>query len=98
VLGLAPDASACPQVTFILPLLLPRRGHGLYVFNSMDWDHPEQAIRAPRAYFPYQVGQMLIFDGLHWHMPAQPRWSRGDRRVIMVGHGLRVDGVWHIYF
>jgi hypothetical protein len=42
---------------------------------------------------------MVLFNGRHWHMAAATgHWNLDDRRIIMVGHGIRVDDTWHIYY
>ena len=51
------------------------------------------------AYVPYQVGEMVLFKGDHWHCTGNiAPHGDGWRRIMLTGHGVQVNGTWEIYY
>jgi hypothetical protein len=107
------DASAgAASISFTLPLLLPRRGAGLSL-----WDTTYERVQAffARTAFPgtlddllplfaehvepYARGELLVHSGHQLHRIAPiPEVEPDDLRITLQGHGRKSGGVWHIYW
>ena len=99
LLGLPDYRYGMPQITFLLPILLPPQGHGLHLSEATSDVPPERAIRSRRAYVRYVAGTMLIFNGDHWHRSsAVPICADGWRRIMFTGHAVLVNGTWEVYY
>lgn len=94
-------------LSFTLAITLPRRGGGLNTWNvsHAEWiaqpgDTPADLARRHTAgYHAYQRGHLALHSGhlMHQIAPAidmQP----DDERITLQGHGIRVDGVWRLYW
>lgn len=98
-LGLPGYTHSCPQISILLPLQLPPQGHGLHIFEATDSEDSKTALRSRRTFVPYKVGTMLIFNGAHWHMTGcVPANGASWQRIMLIGHGIRVNGTWEIYY
>jgi hypothetical protein len=88
--------------SFTLPIRLPSKGAGLFVFDETAADVPPHL--KPLLKFrektkvEYREGTLVIHDGLTYHMIAPSDIEDGEYRMTMQGHGLLIDGAWHLYF
>ncbi len=95
-------------ISFTLPIVLPAAGGGLDVWPlshadyllSPELDDLECWIAArPSRFIPYRVGELVVHRALLLHRIA--RWDISATtapRVTLQGHGILVDGVWHLYW
>lgn len=105
-----PDPDA-PPLSFTIPLRNPTHGTGLQVYDVTYGDY-ERAYRMGRintleqlvrrktsAYYPYQVGKLILHRGLVVHGLTSPGpISPDDERITAQGHGIRCKGVWTLYW
>lgn len=89
---------SCPKISFILPIDLPIGGSKLYVFNATDKVSARRAIVSERSYVQYEVGKIVIHDGDHWHMVAPSKMVPDDYKIVLVGHGVQLNGTWYLYW
>lgn len=91
-------------LSFTLALALPRLGGGLFYWDKKyepdSKISPEEAIRdLPRHYVEYEVGKMVLHNGLLIHQIAPAKeYLEGDRRITLQGHALFCDGMWRVYW
>jgi hypothetical protein len=100
--------------SFTLAVQLPAAGGGLLVWGELtsaevnelalerhlkQWEAVPALIedKTP-AYHPYRTGDLVIHSGHLVHQVAPWKWSAGDARITLQGHGLFHDGAWHIYW
>lgn len=94
-------------ISFTLAIRLPRHGGGLNVWDISyaEWlacagETPGELARGHTpAYHAYQRGHMALHSGHLMHQIApgidlQP----DDERITLQGHGVRVAGVWQLYW
>lgn len=92
-------------LSFTACIALPRAGGGLNV-----WDYrPSNPIGITRDvlareistrkmnYVPYDVGNMIIHDGMNAHQIAYLDAEPDDTRITLQGHAVRYGGVWQLY-
>lgn len=100
-------AAALPALTFTLPIALPRAGAGLdhWPIRGEEWLPlaPEARVALlkarPRTHHAYTLGTLVLHDGDFVHRIAPSRGlGPGDDRVTYHGHGVRLEGVWHLYW
>jgi hypothetical protein len=88
--------------SFTLPIRVPTKGAGLYVFDETAADIPSHLKPLLRfrnkAKVSYTEGTIVIHDGLTYHMIAPSDIEEGEYRMTMQGHGLLIDGSWLLYF
>lgn len=102
--GEAPDTTR--PLSFTLPLRLPHRGGGMYL-----WDVHADEIRENRGASPatlaargrrtveYSCGRMVLHSGRYLHQAAPGRRLRGDdERFTLQGHAVRRGGRWELYW
>jgi hypothetical protein len=87
--------------SFTLPIRLPAKGAGLFVFGETAADIPpvKPLLRfRNKSKVEYKEGTIVIHDGLTYHMIAPSDIEEGEYRMTMQGHGLLMDGSWLLYF
>lgn len=100
-------AETLPTLTFTLPIALPASGGGLdaWDIDAAEWlplEPPERVklLKArPYTYHAYTAGTLVIHSGAFVHRIAPSKaLGPGDGRITYHGHGVRVDGVWQLYW
>ena len=81
-------------MSFTIPIELPPKGAGLFVWDAGPESSP---IGSPYDYVPYELGQIVIHDGLQFHMMETSRIKKGQYRITMQGHGVLSDNVWNLF-
>jgi hypothetical protein len=107
VFGLVPESDLPEVISFTLAILLPSSGGGLDVWDvsasevgTNGGELRQQLMETrKRTYHPYRTGTMAVHSGTFLHSIAATKDRRpGDQRVTLQGHGLRMDGAWHLYW
>jgi hypothetical protein len=96
--------------SFTLPLQLPSAGAGLFMWDKKGaqvfsgWALAKallfrgvQCFR-PKTRIDYKEGWIVCHDGQHYHMMTPSTIQDGEHRITAQGHGLLIDGEWHLYF
>jgi hypothetical protein len=96
------------QVSFTLPVRLPRAGAGLRVweadYRQLRRTFPTvsrrtlQEKREPRLH-PYRLGELVVHSGYLLHQIApMAEMEPDDQRVTLQGHGLFAEKEWILYW
>ncbi|MDY1548717.1 hypothetical protein [Luteibacter sahnii] len=98
-------------ISFTLPLLMPKNGTGLQVYdlNSKDLGRlsdpgetrslSELAQLCGSRYLPYSVGTLVFHHGLLGHHAASSAVAgEDDERITVQGHGVLCGGEWILYW
>jgi len=94
-------------ISFTLPIVLPHAGAGLWHWDVLEEElagkssSEKDKIIASRSksLYTYKTGIMLVHSGHKLHQIAPiPEFAADEERVTLQGHGLLVDGTWHIYW
>ncbi|CAF24550.1 hypothetical protein [Candidatus Protochlamydia amoebophila] len=91
-------------LSFTLALALPQQGGGLNYwdkpYDPQDLLNPAQAVKdIPSHYIEYEVGKMVLHNGLLIHQIAPAKgFNESDCRITLQGHAIRADGTWRIYW
>ena len=99
-------------LSLTLPLRIPAGGAGMYFWKNVPSDmlsgpkaphemSPTQYawFDAHKTFVSYQIGEMVLHDGLTVHQLANPGpTDQDDLRVSLQGHGVLCDGVWELFF
>lgn len=96
------------QVSFTLPISLPRAGGALRYWETVtrdrvgargDADIGRLASEAPCKSIHYATGCLVLHDGHLLHQMAGVRpVSVDDERITLQGHALHADGAWRLYW
>lgn len=79
-------------VSFTLPIAIPSRGTGLWIWEDEGWDSDFYFNR-------YRRGRLFIHSGKFWHQADIPfGMLMGEKRITLQGHCVRFNGIWHTYF
>lgn len=59
--------------------------------------------RYEREFIPYEIGHLVKHSGqvLHWIAPMVPEGGSvpvGEQRITLQGHGIKIDGVWELFW
>jgi hypothetical protein len=105
----APDFTK--TISFTLPIVLPKRGGGLNVWNVTNAEYeklltkgmtssPTDVIRFKKlTYNPYCVGILALHSGHELHqIAAVTEADLDDERITLQGHGVRCATGWEIYW
>jgi hypothetical protein len=104
------DRHATP-ISVTIPLSIPLHGTGLQVYDVTyaDYDRAfrmgrirsleELVRRKTSAYYPYQLGNLVLHRRLVLHGLSSPGPTvPGDERITVQGHGIRCGGKWILYW
>jgi len=106
------DSPRSDQVlSFTLPIKLPRAGGGLNVWDLDYQEYQEARARGfvesineikrfkTMSFLRYEVGTLVLHSGhmLHQIAPTS-KLEQNDERVTLQGHGLFLEGAWHLYW
>ena len=105
--GWPASAELDQPISFTLSVELPENGGGLYTWDVMASDieskgpgATDEMMRSKeREFHSYRVGSLALHSGNLLHQAAPGRaLGPEDKRITMQGHGVRVDGVWQLYW
>jgi hypothetical protein len=94
-------------ISFTLPVLLPDSGSGLWHWDLMKDDFRNKSTAekddmiaaAKKSYYSYKKGTMLVHSGHKLHqIAAIQEFRSGEERITLQGHGVLLNGVWHLYW
>ena len=97
-------------MSFTLPVVLPRSGGGLNLWERSlrtplqrrAGERPNDVVdwpSLPHVYFPYGIGELYVHSGHHYHQIAGTPSSTGeDWRVTLQGHGYIRRGSLFLYW
>lgn len=94
-------------LSFTMPVALPREGGGMDVWDcdQDDWLAQSPAARLetlktrPRRDVAYALGELVLHSGRLVHrIQASQALAPDDARITLQGHGVRREGVWHLYW
>jgi len=94
-------------ISFTLPITLPHTGGGLYYWDIFRPDVKDLLRREldalketkERKYHPYEVGNLVVHNGLMLHQIAPGKdLAPDDSRITLQGHGLFCDGAYRLYW
>jgi hypothetical protein len=95
------------QLTFTLPIALPKSGSGLEVWNlhaketqGLSREDKDQLLltRQKRLY-RYKAGELVSHSGLYYHrVPPIRDVQPDDERITLQGHGIFYQGSWQLYW
>jgi hypothetical protein len=94
-------------ISFTLPVVQPKAGSGLWHWEikreelaGKSAKEKEEIIgKHPKSYYTYKTGTMLVHSGHKLHqIAAIQNFQEGEERITLQGHGLLLDGVWHLYW
>ncbi len=83
----ATDPDPGEVLTFTLPVSMPT-GAALRIWHS---DHQSSV-------YPYQLGKMTIHSGLSLHQAVINPHGEPVPRIMLQGHGLRLEAKWNLYW
>jgi hypothetical protein len=103
------DPEGLPTLSLTLPIALPASGAGLYLWPQELSDvHALDAAceaglqrrlqKLPRRFIRYQPGRLVVHGGSAYHQARGLPTVPGEFRMTLQGNGLRVDGVWHLFW
>ena len=101
------EADLGDPISFTLAIALPRHGGGLRTWDVSNDERrayadklPEELAHSrPVTHHAYERGHMALHSGhlLHQIAPAVDLLP-DDRRITLQGHGVRVGGIWRLYW
>ena len=95
-----------PTLSCTLSLRLPSTGAGLKVWPLLE-EHGRGLTqpqlmdllnRTPARYAPYTVGTLFVHSGDWYHQARGLPYLPGEYRITLQGHGVRMDGRWHLFW
>lgn len=94
-------------MSFTLALELPPGGGGLYIFDTLELGLANFLIpgmirhsMANKKKIEYEVGYMVVHNGMHYHMIAPCKPSSKFSRITLQGHGVyeKTKNTWWLYW
>jgi hypothetical protein len=106
-----PADRGSPVISITVPIVMPAKGTGLQVYDVTHEDYvrayrlgrieslPELQARKTSAYYPYELGSLVLHRGLILHSLVSPGpIEEDDTRITLQCHGLRCGGTWIVYW
>lgn len=95
------------NISFTVYIKMPSNGGGLYFWDytakdlyELDNVARDKTLMAVEPEFVrFNQGDLVIHTGLNYHQIApMTDVQEGDQRISLQGHGVLVDGVYHLYW
>lgn len=96
------------NITFTLPLELPKQGSGIEIWDFHYFDRLSSgreeslfsiAKRLQSKYYDYKLGFLSIYSGFFLHqIPSHYHVGDGDNRITLQGHCANINGDWIVFW
>ena len=101
-----PDLDSGRTISFTLAIALPQSGAGMKIWpltadQTQGWGDEKklQLLQAtPSRAVHYQAGELFVHSGDYYHQACGFPVHAGQYRFTLQGHGIFMDGQWHLFW